>query len=168
MFFIDKEINTQITTAQNILGHLEELYKSFSEIKHKTAKERGSNLFSGWFSGPSANQYEHENFHVKQKQLLNELLVILNDIKLQNPETCDELAMSAADIVLASKSTDKKTPEQWFMLAVESELMVFVEFYSKSSLEKIKDRILTVTPRRMLFPNQKALLEAVEKAIIVK
>ncbi len=125
-------------------------------------------MFGGWFSAPSVNNQAHENFHVSLKQLLDELSKILEDLHTLEPDTCDQIALAAAEIILASNTKGNKTPEQWFMLACEGELMILLKYFGKNSLEVIRDRILSVTPKRMLFPNQKAFLEAVENQLKTK
>lgn len=155
--------------AVGLLESLAGLYRDYAEKCRQQVQTGGkiARLFRRWFSGyePSAADALHLDFLDETRRLVTNLAGLLDRHQNDRPGICGAYAEKAAGILLRPKPAREKTAADWYMVAAEQYCGVLLPFLDRDALRRVRDDYVKHTPKRLMFPKQREVLEHMERML---
>lgn len=153
--------------AEDLIGQLDRHYFEYCEKyqKKKKSKSKIANLFGKWFSSfePSSLDPMHQEFLKGIEQIISELTISLKQLEQKDPNLCHAIAEKAVGRLMIPKPAKEKTTAEWYMTVAEYQCSPLLSYLCREDLKHYRDLMLERTPRRLMFPKQRLLLEQMEE-----
>lgn len=163
----NNSMNLEIQAAQ-LLERLRCVYRLYIESNqnHEKSFIGVARLFRRWFSyNQSAAEPLHQKFLDDVESIIAELASVLGQLVRYATDLSNKYAAKAADLILAPKPDREKTTAEWYMTIAEYKCVAILIYLAADDLERIRDAQLKHTPKRMMYPKQRELLEYIEKQL---
>lgn len=151
-------------TARELVERLDRLYRELgpSARQQEQAKRGLARLLDRWFRGAQTADADpmYREFLDAAGALTQALAAALVDL---GPAERDERALAAARILLAPKKLETCATDEWYRVAAERECAALLPFLRRDTLKRLRDEYVRNTPRRMMLPRQRELLDQMER-----
>jgi hypothetical protein len=158
--------------AAHLLECLKDVYSAYmqADSEEKNKKQGVTRLFRKWFasSDPLAAAPVHQEFLNEIGRIVTELASALEEIKQEHPQTCMDYAEKALDLMLAPKPEREKTTVDWYLMVSEYQCASLLPYASMGKLQFIRNDLLKRTPKRLMLPKQRELIESMDNLILKK
>ena len=152
-----------LNRAEQYLEQLRTLYADYR--REEPEEESGLNLgrlFKGWFSsGIGKMEPEDRRFVDGAEELSGQLAEAIGGEP--EGETRRSLAVEAVTLILDAGSPNPGTGKELYLTAAEQYCIPLLKYLSGEDLARLKSSMLAKTPKRMMFPKQLEVLEAMER-----
>ncbi|MGI6404650.1 MAG: hypothetical protein ACOX0K_10695 [Oscillospiraceae bacterium] len=162
----------RFTQAQQQLSEsfhtLKAVYDNYRADSQSTPKQRGiGDVFRGWLAGSQPTQADARGlaFYDQVAEAVSGLEKILAAYIKELPDLCFSYAKEAAQVVLMLNPRQLPLDIKWYLLAAEYHLIPLLPYLKREELADLCTQYLAATPRRMLLPNQKKLLDQMEQGL---
>lgn len=148
--------------AEELAAQLESHYESYIQPPEKSAGQRDlGKLFRGWFSS-NEHQAEpiHQQFLAGTESLSRELARMLAGL---DPEVSRPLALREARLILEHSVSCSDLDRTAYLTAAEVQCIPLLPYLTREELASLRDSMLSRTPKRMMFPKQLEVLQAMER-----
>jgi len=153
-----------------LLRELGEVYAAYTQNAFEgSGRKRGvTRLFRRWFASfdPMAVQPVHQAFLDDVERIVKDLARALESIQAEFPEKTAAYAAQALDIIFSSKPSRQKTTAEWYVTVSEYQSEMLLPYASPDKLQSVRIDMLRRTPKRLMFPKQRQLLDAIESRIM--
>lgn len=163
---MDASSNRPGLAWREILDRLETRYQALFEAAGSREKPKISlaGIFDRWFRSPVPSEPEpmFTDFLKTVQALVQELA---ETIRQAGAEEKHEAALAAARIMLSPKPVNDKSQAEWYMIAAEYSFEALLPLLAPETLRTIRDGYVRGTPKRMMYPRQRELLNRMESGI---
>jgi len=162
--------NTQrdelVAACEDPIRGLSYLYSAYSAQEGEFAKKRSVSPFAKWMQVPGTElEPEHKNFLDGVERYVSELCQIFSALCELDREACEDLCKNALDVIFVKKPKKETTDTQRFLAISEYHSPGLFAFASSDNLKQIHRELLERTPKRLMFPKHKELVNLLEKTI---
>ena len=160
------DMTGETLTAAELVEQLRFAYEAFQELAGE--KEKSKTGMTGFFgklfqsAGSSEPEPHCAEFLAKVQALVGQLEAALRGA---DADARDALVSEAADIMLAKKPIENKSPAEWYMVAAEYGFSALVPHLSGAALGSVRDHYASSYPKRMMYPRQRELLKRMEQGL---
>ena len=152
--------------AVALVEKLELHFEEYASGKHGRQKKGILQLLSHWIAYDVHHvEREHEDFLQGTTALIQKLAEGLESLPEEAQADAKALALRATQLLLRPKPKQPRNDRDWYLAAAEYSAIPLLTWLSQDELAHFRARLLEHTPRRMMFPNQVKLLEAMEKLL---
>lgn len=152
--------------AADTLEQLCEVYRVYLEENQEQQPSPNilSRLFGGWFASSDPQKMEpvHREFLQAVENIAGQLAELLEQLKRDHTDLCQAYAQRAISIMLVPKTEKEKLAAEWYMTAAEYQSAMLLPYLSRFELRRVRDGMLKRTPKRLMYPKEKELLEQIE------
>lgn len=136
----------------------------------EAAKPKGfAKLFRRWFTyNPREIEPVHKAFLEETEALVKELVSAVASLSGEERSRGGEKAEEAVALLLAEKPEDLPTDRRLYLIAAEPLCAPLLPLLTREALARRREAMLAVTPRRLLFPRQRELLEEMDRLLAEK
>ena len=155
----------EVRTAMEIASEIEVRYAALPEERVDPRTKRGiGRFFEKLFQGPQSMEPEpiHAAF-LEDVQALS--LLLAGALEKEGEAARSEAALFTAGIMLRPKPVEGKAQAQWYMVGAEYGFAALIPLVPAKTLAAIRDAYLRGTPKRSMYPRQRALLKLMERAL---
>lgn len=158
--------------AAKLLERLTDIYLDYSgkNFDQGNPKRGVARLFRKWFTSfdsLSVNSV-HQEFLDEVGRIVKKLSLALEELKTDDADACMGFAGQAVSLMLAPKPTKEKTTAEWYLTIAEYQCTSILPFVSYSELKRTREDMLKRTPKRLMYPRQREMIELMESLIIKK
>lgn len=158
------------TAIEELLIRLDDIYRNYIEksSSHEKSFRGMSRLFKRWFSSynPGVTEPVHQEFLEGVTDITGHLTLLLGRLSQEDPAMCNVYAVRAAECILAPKKPDsKKAAADWNMTIAEYQFAPLLPYLAWQDLKRIRDAQLKSTPRGMMLPKQREMLQTMENLL---
>lgn len=123
-------------------------------------------LFRRWFSY-NAQDIEpvHKDFLEGTEALVNQLAAAVAELSAEEEDRGKALAEQAVRSLLAEKSEALPNDRRLYLIAAEPLCAPLLPLLDRDALARRREEMLRITPRRLMFPRQLALLEEMDRLL---
>ena len=150
------------------LEALEEHYRAYIRAyREQPPKPKGfGKLFRRWFTY-NAQEIEpvHQAFMEGAETLARELAEAVAALPDGEKASGIEAADRALTLMLGEKPQDLPNDRRLYLVAAEALAAPLLPLLDREKLARQRDRMLTLTPRRLMFPRQLELLAEMERLL---
>ena len=162
-----KNVTCAEAAVEELLAKLDEIYQNYIEKtdSHEKSFRGMGRLFKRWFSSynPSVAEPIHQEFLDGVAGVTGQLLLVFEQVSEENPEICRAYAARAADLIMAPKKPDReKSAADWYLAISEYQFAPLLPFLNSEDLRRLRDAQLKTTPKRMMVPKQREMLQTME------
>lgn len=157
-----------LTAVNARLEALEEHYRAYTlGDRDRSPKPKGfGKLFRRWFTY-NAQEIEpvHREFLEGTEALTKELAEAVAALPEEEKPAGTEAADRALTLMLGEKPGDLPNERRLYLVAAEALAAPLLPFLDKEKLARQRDRMVSLTPKRFLFPKQLELLAEMERLL---
>jgi hypothetical protein len=164
----ESDIERSETAAVQLLAQLNEVYQSFTGKSQKQERSlKGfARLFRKWFSyNPMTIEPLNQEFLDNVERITEQLAQSFKKLKEHDTAACYNCAAEAANLILAPKPSGEKTTAEWYLTVAEYKSAVILPYLKPDDLKRLRDEQLKATPKRLMYPKQREMLELMEKLL---
>ncbi len=161
--------DTHEQEVARLIESLKDVYSSYAQAdtEEPKSRQRITRLFKKWFSGfdPLTTQPVNEAFLSEVQRIVAKMAAVLENMKNKTPDASEAIAAKALDIMLAPKPRREKTTTDWYLSISEYLCAPLLPYASSDKLMSARTDMLKRTPKRMMLPKQRELLNTIEETI---
>jgi len=147
---------------------LQKVYDDYKADSRPVPQPRGiGEALRGWLAGSQLTQADTRGmaFYDQVAEAVSCLEKTLAACAKELPDLCFSYAKEAAELMLVWNPDQQPRDIKWYLLAAESHLIPLLPYLKKEELADLRTRYLAATPRRLMFPNQRKLLDRMEQLL---
>ncbi len=160
------------TQAQQLLAEsfqaLRKVYDDYKADIRSASQPRGiGEALRGWLAGSRLTQADTRGmaFYDQVAEAVSGLEKALAACAEELADLRFHYAKEAAELMLVWHPDEQPRDIKWYLLAAESHLIPLLPYLKKEELADLRTRYLAATPRRLMFPNQRKLLDQMEQLL---
>ena len=156
-----------ISVAEELLRKLEQHYDDYKEGRGRRPRKKGLlKMLSHWvaYDAQDIAPY-HEDFLLGVNRLTEQLAETLGGLAPEERDEGNQLAGRAVELLLQPKPQQPQNDREWYLMTAEYAVTPLLPFLTQEELQAHRDSMLAHTPRKLMFPKQLELLEAVENRL---
>ena len=150
------------------LEALEEHYRAYVlAYREQPPKPKGfGKLFRRWFTyNAQETEPVHREFLEGAEALTKELAEAVAALPEEDKAPGAEAADRALSLMLGEKPSDLPNERRLYLIAAEALAAPLLPLTDREQLTRQRERMLALTPKRLMFPKQLELLEEMERLL---